>query len=83
MRKIIDFLIKNIHSLTFTLLLLFSLAQVIDKNYYQSSKFNFYSNSLVNLINEEKQSLVEYPVYFGFVFFMLFLIIPVLKLFKK
>lgn len=60
MRKIIDFLIKNIHSLTFTLLLLFSLAQVIDKNYYQSSKFNFYSNSLVNLINEEKQSLVEY-----------------------
>ena len=36
-----------------------------------------------NLKVEVKQSLVEYPVYFGFVFFMLFLIIPVLKLFKK
>ena len=60
MRKIIDFLIKNIHSLTFAFLLLLSITQIIDKNYYHSSKFNFFSNSLVNIINEEKQNLVEY-----------------------
>ena len=60
MRKIIDFLIKNIHSLTFTFLLLLSITQIIDKNYYHSSKFNFFSKSLVNIINEEKQNLVEY-----------------------
>ena len=74
MRKIIDFLIKNIHSLTFSLLLLLSLTQIINKNYYHNRKFqlcmhvdmicirkfNFFSNSFVNLINEEKQSIVEY-----------------------
>ena len=60
MRKIIDFLIKNIHSLTFAFLLLLSITQIIDKNYYHNSKFNFFSNSLVNIINEEKQNLVEY-----------------------
>jgi len=60
MRKIIDFIIKNIHSLTFSLLLLFSITQIVNKNYYHNSKFNFFFNSLVNLINEEKQSIVEY-----------------------
>ena len=60
MRKIIDFLIKNIHSLTFTFLISISIIQIIDKNYYHNSKFNFYSNSLINLINEQKQNLTEY-----------------------
>ena len=60
MRKIIDFLINNVHSIIFTLLLLFSITQIIDKNYYHNSKFNFYSNSLVNVINEQKQTLSEY-----------------------
>ena len=60
MRKIIDFIIKNIHSLTFSLLLLFSITQIVNKNYYHNSKFNFFFNSLVNLVNEEKQSIVEY-----------------------
>ena len=60
MRRIIDFLIKNIHSLTFTFLLSFSLIQIIDKNFYHNSKFNFYSNSLVNTINDFKQSFTEY-----------------------
>ena len=60
MRNIIDFLIKNIHSITFTLLLSFSFVQIIDKNYYHNSKFNFYSNSLVNTINDFKQSFTEY-----------------------
>ena len=59
MRKIIDFLIKNIHSLTFAFLLLLSITQIIDKNYYHSSKFNFFSNSLVNIINEEKISELD------------------------
>ena len=60
MRKIIDFLIKNIHSLTFSLLFLLSITQIVNKNYYHNSKFNFFSNSLVNFINVEKQSVVEY-----------------------
>ena len=60
MRRIIDFLIKNIHSITFTFLLSFSFVQIIDKNYYHNSKFNFYSNSLVNTINDFKQSFTEY-----------------------
>ena len=60
MRKIIDFLIKNVHSLTFTFLISISIIQIIDKNYYHNSKFNFYSNSLINLINEQKQNLTEY-----------------------
>ena len=60
MRKIIDFLIKNVHSLTFIFLILFSITQIIDKNYYHNSKFNFFSNSLVNSINQSKQSFNEY-----------------------
>ena len=60
MRKIIDFLIKNIHSLTFTFLLSFSLIQIIDKNFYHNSKFNFYSNSVINTINDFKQNFSEY-----------------------
>jgi len=60
MRKIIDFLINNVHSLIFTFLLLFSIIQIIDKNYYHNSKFNFYSNSLVNSIKKQKQTLIEY-----------------------
>ena len=60
MRKIIDFLIKNVHSLTFIILILFSITQIINKNYYHNSKFNFFSNSLVNSINQSKQSFNEY-----------------------
>jgi len=60
MRKIIDLLIKNIHSLTFSFLLLFSFFQIIDKNYYQNSKFNFFSNSIINSIKENKQIFSEY-----------------------
>ena len=60
MRKIIDFLIKKIHSLTFTFLILFSAVQIIDKNYYHNSKFNFFSNSLINIILEKKQLFTEY-----------------------
>ena len=60
MRRIIDFLIKNIHSLTFTFLLSFSLIQIIDKNFYHNSKFNFYSNSIINTINDLKQNFSEY-----------------------
>ena len=60
MRRIIDFLIKNIHSLTFTFLLSFSLIQIIDKNFYHNSKFNFYSNSVINTINDLKQNFSEY-----------------------
>jgi len=36
-----------------------------------------------NLKIEVRQSLVEYPVFIGFVFFILFLFTPILKLFKK
>lgn len=36
-----------------------------------------------NLKIEVRQSLVEYPVFIGFVFFILFLLTPILKLFKK
>lgn len=36
-----------------------------------------------NLKIEVRQSLVEYPVFLGFVFFILFLLTPILKLFKK
>tara|TARA_B100000401_G_scaffold33027_1_gene19768 strand:- start:2239 stop:2760 length:522 start_codon:yes stop_codon:yes gene_type:complete len=60
MRRIIDFLIKNIHSLTFTFLLSFSFIQIIDKNFYHNSKFNFYSNSIINTINDLKQNFSEY-----------------------
>lgn len=60
MRKIIDLLIKNIHSLTFSFLLLFSFFQIIDKNYYQNSKFNFFSNSIINSIKENKLIFSEY-----------------------
>ena len=60
MRRIIDFLIKNIHSLTFTFLLSFSFIQIIDKNFYHNSKFNFYSNSMINSINGLKQNFSEY-----------------------
>ena len=60
MRRIIDFLIKNIHSLTFTFLLSFSLIQIIDKNFYHNSKFNFYSNTVINTINDFKQNFSEY-----------------------
>ena len=60
MRRIIDFLIKNIHSITFTFLLSFSFILIIDKNYYHNSKFNFYSNTTINSINNFKQSFSEY-----------------------
>ena len=60
MQRIIDFLIKNIHSLTFSFLLSFSFIQIIDKNYYHNSKFNFYSNNTINSINSFKQSFNEY-----------------------
>ena len=60
MRKIIDFLIKNVHKLTFSFLLLFSFFQVINKNYYQNSKFNFFSNSTINSIKESAQIFSEY-----------------------
>ena len=60
MRRIIDFFIKNIHSLTFTFLLSFSFFQIIDKNYYHNSKFNFYSNTVINTINDFKQRFTEY-----------------------
>ncbi len=60
MRKIVDFFIKNTDSLTFTFLLLFSLIQIIDKNYFHNSKFNFFTNSFVNTIKENKLELIEY-----------------------
>ena len=41
-------------------LLSFSFIQIIDKNFYHNSKFNFYSNSIINTINDLKQNFSEY-----------------------
>ena len=56
MRKIIGFLIKNIHINNFSILL--SITQIIDKNYYHNSK-QFFLTLLLNIINEENR-MVEY-----------------------
>lgn len=60
MRNFIDFIIKNINSIIFLILISISITQIFSRNYYQASKFNLYSSSLVNSINEIKTELFEY-----------------------
>ncbi len=60
MRNFIDFIIKNINSIIFLILISISITQIFSRNYYQASKFNLYSNSTVNSINEIKTEIFEY-----------------------
>ena len=60
MRNFIDFIIKNINSIIFLILISISTTQIFSRNYYQLSKFNLYSNSTVNSINEIKTEIFEY-----------------------
>lgn len=60
MRNFIDFIIKNINSIIFLILISISTTQIFSRNYYQLSKFNLYSSSTVNSINEIKTEIFEY-----------------------
>ena len=60
MRNFIDFIIKNINSIIFLILISISITQIFSRNYYQASKINLYSSSLLNSINEIKTELFEY-----------------------
>ena len=60
MRNFVDFIIKNINSIIFLILISISLSQIFSRNYYHGSKINLFSNSLLNSINEIKTELFEY-----------------------
>ena len=60
MRNIVDFIIKNINSFLFIILLSISFSQVISRNYYQASKFNLFSSSIISIIKERINNLHRY-----------------------
>ena len=60
MRNFVDFIIKNINSIIFLILISISTTQIFSRNYYQASKFNLFSSSVVNSIKEIKTEIFEY-----------------------
>ncbi|MAR62731.1 MAG: rod shape-determining protein MreC [Flavobacteriaceae bacterium] len=60
MRNFVDFIIKNINSIIFLILISISITQIFSRNYFQASKFNLFSSSIVNSINEIQTEMFEY-----------------------
>ena len=60
MRNFIDYLIKNISSIIYLLLITIALTQILSRNYYQNSVFNLYFSEVANSFIDKKNNITSY-----------------------
>tara|TARA_B100000963_G_scaffold46429_1_gene34749 strand:+ start:8755 stop:9564 length:810 start_codon:yes stop_codon:yes gene_type:complete len=60
MRNFINFFIEKIDKIIFLLLLIISFSLILNRNFFQNSKFNFFSNGLISSINNQTKEIDNY-----------------------
>ena len=60
MRNFINFFIEKIDKIVFLVLIIISFSFVINRNFFQNSKFNFFSNNIISSINKQTKQINNY-----------------------
>ena len=60
MRNFINFFIEKIDKIVFLILLIISFSLVLNRNFFQNSKFNFFSNNIISSISNQTKQINNY-----------------------
>jgi len=60
MQSFINFFIEKIDKIVFLILLIISFSFIINRNFFQNSKFNFFTNNIITSINNQTKQINYY-----------------------
>ena len=60
MQSFINFFIEKIDKIVFLILLIISFSFIINRNFFQNSKFNFFTNNIIASINNQTKQINNY-----------------------
>ena len=60
MRNFINFFIEKIDKIVFLVLIIISFSFIINRNFFQNSKFNFFTNNIIASINNQTKQINNY-----------------------
>ena len=60
MRNFINFFIEKIDKIVFLVLIIISFSLIIDRNFFQNSKFNFFTNTIISAVNNQTKQIKNY-----------------------
>ena len=60
MQSFINFFIEKIDKIVFLILLIISFSFIINRNFFQNSKFNFFTNNIITSINNQTKQFNYY-----------------------
>ena len=60
MRNFINFFIEKFDKIVFLILLIISFCLVLNRNFFQNSKINFFSNGIISSINNQTKQINNY-----------------------
>ena len=60
MRNFINFFIEKIDKIVFLILIIISFSFIINRNFFQNSKFNFFTNNIISSVNNQTKQINNY-----------------------
>ena len=60
MRNFINFFIEKIDKIVFLVLIIISFSFIINRNFFQNSKFNFFTNNIISYVNNQTKQINNY-----------------------
>ena len=60
MRNFINFFIEKIDKIVFLVLIIISFSFIINRNFFQNSKFNFFTNNIISTVNNQTKEIKNY-----------------------
>ena len=60
MRNFINFFIEKIDKIVFLVLIIISFSFIINRNFFQNSKFNFFTNNIISSVNNQTKQINNY-----------------------
>ena len=60
MRNFINFFIEKIDKIVFLVLIIISFSFIINRNFFQNSKFNFFTNNIISSVNNQTKQINDY-----------------------